>query len=129
MPVHIEWDNDDHTAIRYDYEGKWTWEELYEVTRIATEMFKSVSHRVNVIHNLANNTGLPGGALSHAQRFSSQNPENWGISVVVGTSAFISSLIQVFRKVYRQFGERYYTAPSLEKARELLAEQRPPAAK
>ena len=129
MPVHIEWDNDQKTAIRYDYEGKWTWDELYEVTRIATDMFKSVPHRVNVIHNLANSPSLPGGALSHAQRFSAQNPENWGMSVVVGTSSFVSSLIHVFRKGDRQFGERYFIAPNLEKARELLAEQRPPAAK
>ena len=125
MPLHINWDNDEHTAIRYDYEGKWSWDELYEVTKKASDMFKSVSHKVNVIHNLANSHSLPSGALSHAHRFSAQNPENWGISVVVGTSSFVSSLIQVFRKVYRQFGERYFIAPTLEQARQLLADHRP----
>src|SRR5690606_30177008 len=129
MPVHIDWDNDEKTVIRYDYEGKWTWDELYEVTKTAVEMFKSVPHRTNVIHNLTNSSALPGGALSHAQRFSAQNPDNWGISVVVGTGSFVSSLIQVFRKVYRQFGERYYIAPNLDKAREIIAEHRPPAEK
>jgi hypothetical protein len=129
MPVHIQWDNDDKTAIRYDYEGKWSWDELYDVSKKAVEMFHSVNHKVNVIHNLANSPNLPSGALSHAHRFSAQNPENWGISVVVGTSAFVSSLIQVFRKVYRQFGERYYTAMTLEQARQVLAQHQPSAKK
>lgn len=123
MPVHIAWDNEDKTTIRYDYEGKWSWDELYNISNKALEMFKSVSHTVNVIHNLTNSTNLPSGALSHAQRFTSQNPENWGVSVVVGTSGFINGLLQVFRKVYRQFGERYFTAATLEQARQLLAER------
>lgn len=123
MPVHIVWDDDDRTIIRYDYEGRWTWEELYIASKQVPDMFSAVSHSVDVIHNLTGSRGLPGGALSHANRLSTQLPDNWGVSVVAGSNMFVSGMLNVFRKIYRQFGERYFTTTTLEEAYALLRER------
>ena len=128
MPIEVGWDNDEKTTLRYDYEGNWSWEELYEISNKALEMFNSVPHRVDTIHNHTNSTYIPRGALSHAQRLLAQYPENWGISVVVGTNPLLKALMLVFRKVYRQMGERHFMAATLEQARQLLA-KRPPVNK
>jgi hypothetical protein len=128
VPIEVGWDNAEKTTLRYDYEGNWSWEELYEISNQALGMFNSVPHRVDVIHNHTNSTHIPRRALSHAQRLVAQYPENWGISVVVGTNPLLKGLMQVFRRVYRQMGERHFMAATLEQAHQLLTE-RPPVKK
>ena len=52
MPVRVYWEDDSHTLVRYEFEGNWTWDELYPAYYQAIEMEKSVTHRVDVIMDM-----------------------------------------------------------------------------
>jgi hypothetical protein len=50
-------------------------------------------------------------------------PENRGVTVIVGGTAFIKNLVGLFSRVYRPLGQRLLLASSLEEARAKLAER------
>ncbi len=124
MPVLISWDDDDRTTIRYDYDGKWTWEEVYTANDEVTALMHEVEHPVSIIHDLTRSAGLPSGALTHAHRFTAGLPENWDISVVVGSGTFTEALLNIFSRVYKTLGEHYKTAATLEEARAIIVQQK-----
>ena len=121
MPVNVSWDNADHNVVRYDYTGKWTWEEVYAAIDQANALMHSVSHPVSIIHDLTQSAGIPSSALTHAHRITMGIPENWAVSVVVGSGMFTESLLNIFTKIYRKLGDRYQTAHSLDEARVIIA--------
>ncbi len=124
MPVSIAWDDEAQTTVRYDYVGKWVWEEVYAVYDKANAMIASVPYPVSIIHNLAESEGSPSGALTHARRITMSIPENWDTSVVVGSGAFTESLLSIFSKVYRKLGDHYKTAHTLDEARAIISKHR-----
>jgi hypothetical protein len=120
MPMNVSWDDDEKTTLRCDYEGKWTWSDVSQGYDEVIKLMKTVPHPVSMIHNMTHGAGIPNGAISNVHRFTAHLPENWGISVVVGSGAFIEMLMSVFTKIYKKLGERYKRASSLEEAREII---------
>jgi hypothetical protein len=42
MTIQFGWDNKEQTVLRYDYQGIWNWNELFEVVDRATQLTDSV---------------------------------------------------------------------------------------
>jgi len=124
MPVQVSWDDAAQTIIRWEYVGKWTWNEVSSTFQQVNQMMRAVEHPVSIIHDLTQSTRMPGGALTQAYRFTSALPENWDISVVVGSGAFVESLLDIFRKVYAKLGDHYKNAPTLDEARAIIARRK-----
>ncbi len=124
MPVHVSWDDDAKTTVRWDYEGKWTWDEVAAALEQSNTMIRTTDHSVSIIHNLTASAGIPSGALTQAHRFTASQPENWDLTVVVGSGGFIDALVNVFGKVYRKLGEHYRAARTLDDARSIIARQK-----
>jgi hypothetical protein len=121
MPVQVSWDDDAQTIIRWDYAGKWAWTEVSSAFEQVNQMMRSVQHPVSIIHDLTQSAGLPGGALANAHRFTAALPENWDISIVVGSGDFTEAMLNIFRKIYAKLGERYKTAATVDEARAIIA--------
>jgi hypothetical protein len=124
MSVRVSWDNDDKTTTRYDFEGAWTWDEFYAATGDAFALTRSVEHRVDSISYFAPGANLPPNALLHFRRAMVNAPENRGVTVIVGGSRFINTMVTVFSKLNRSLGERLILADNLDQARRLLASRR-----
>ena len=120
MGVNVLWDNDAHTAIRYDFEGQWTWSEFDAATKTAFELTRSVDHAVDSISNFRPGALIPSNALFQFRRAMVDAPKNRGITVIVGSSTFIKTLVSVFSRLNRSFGERLLLADTLDQARALL---------
>lgn len=124
MPVNMLWDDTEKSILRFEYHGKWSWEEVYDMMAQANVELSAVQHRVDTIHDFTGSNGLPSNALSHASSLSRHIPEQTGISVVTGSSVFINTLLSVFSKVYPQFGSRYKSAGTLAEAYALIERSR-----
>lgn len=124
MSVNVSWDNDDKTALRYDFKARWTWEEFDAATVQAFAMTGSVSHTVDSISNFETGAALPPNALFQFRRAMSKAPPNRGITVIVGGSMFIKAMVTTFSRLNKQLGERLLLADSLDQARTLLASRR-----
>jgi hypothetical protein len=121
MPVSIVWDDAAQTTIRWDYVGKWTWDDVEGAYHETRALMESVAHPVCLIHDLTRSSGLPGGVLTQAYHYTMRLPENWDISVVVVSGMFLEALLSTFTKLYNKLGERYRGAPTLDEARALIA--------
>jgi hypothetical protein len=124
MPVLISWDDEAKTTLRYEYGGKWTWDEVDAATDQVVNFMRETSSPVSIIHDMTHSPGLPSGALTQAHRFTRDLPENWEISVVVGSGTFTEALLNIFSRVYKKLGEHYKTASTLDEARAIIAAQK-----
>ncbi len=124
MPVNVLWDDENtKTIIRCDYVGKWTWDDVFVAMEEVNRLIANAPHPVSIIHNLIDSVGIPGRAITQARKFTEMLPQNWDLSVVVGSGLFAELLVNVFGKLYRKLGQHYRTAPNLDKARALIAEE------
>jgi len=67
MGVQVQWDNEARTILRYDYQGRWKWEQVYEAVNEAYRMIETVPHPVAVMIDMTESAGIPPGALTHGR--------------------------------------------------------------
>ena len=123
MPVHVQWDNDDHTVIQLVFEGKWGLEELYPAL---SEMYKSVEqeqHIVDSIVDMVNASTIPSNVLSIRGTIERNQPDNQGISVIVGANTLVRSIANILNRVLKEESEYIFT-DTLEEARQAIKDQR-----
>jgi hypothetical protein len=124
MGVTVQWDDDAKTVIRYDFEGDWDWTEFGVKAQEAFAMTRSVEHKVDTISNFKPGAKVPQDAFFQFRRAMTKAPKNRGITVIVGATLFIRTLVTVFSRIYKQLGERLQLADSLEQAQTILQERR-----
>lgn len=124
MPIQAKWNNDEKTVLRYDFEGRWTWDEYFGVMAQITNMMKSVDHRVDAIANMKPGI-MPtsGSAMSSARSALRKLPPNCGVVVVV-TNSFISAMLALFKQFDRDLGKLLRGATSVEEAHRIIEQER-----
>ncbi len=130
MSIDFIWDNDDHTIIRLDFDGKATWGEYQTATDRVYEAIEASSTRVDIIFHAV--SGMPqGNPLPHLKASSMKllELEHFGIGVVVTSKGTPSRLIQTFldiaMRIYRLDTSRqggYFS--TLDEARLAIAQAR-----
>lgn len=121
MSVHVTWDNNDHTVLRYDFDGDWQWEEFQTAFRRAREMLETVGHIVDVIADFRTSSSVPTETLARLAYVGSSSPINLGNTILVGSNTFSMTTLALFRTFYSNVAHVFDTAYSLERARALLA--------
>lgn len=121
MKIHVLWDNDEKTIIRYDYSKGWTWKDFAEADKIYQQMRAEVTHTVHIIANFEDGAFPPMGALGKFKSAQEGTPGD-AVVVVVGGGLFITQLVSVFNRVYKALSRKLMVADSLDEAREKIAE-------
>lgn len=126
MSIEVSWDNGPHTIIRYDFFEQWTWEEMEAALIEANQMMATVPHTVDIIIDMSQGWRLPrGNLLVRGKRIMvTMPPDNMGLTVVTGGSAFAETIASALVRVYRRLGEKILFTSSLDDARRLIAERR-----
>jgi hypothetical protein len=125
MPVHVSWLNEDQSALVYQCEGSWTWEEVWQAFSVGEPMLESSPHpTVDVIVDLTRGNGVPDGAKANIRDLTLQASEKWGLGIIVGDDAMTQQLMYTLSRIYRRLGERYRQAKTMEEARSILEEHR-----
>ncbi len=120
MSVSVMWDNDIHTALRYDFVGDWNWQEFITVYQQADRMFKSVGHLVDVIADFQQSGCVPVETLVRLAYIFYGRPENLGNSILVGDQTFTTTSFAVFGQFYGEAARTFQLVHSLDRARALL---------
>jgi hypothetical protein len=126
MPVHMIWDDEKHTIVRCEGEGKWTWEEYHATLSEIVEAVKQVDHRVDLIITRQDGSSLPGGSpMPHFQRAMRIMPRNVGLVILLNTNTFARALVSMFSRIFasRQHAQLIMLG-TLEEARAYIAAQR-----
>jgi hypothetical protein len=124
MPIKLYWDNEEKTIARYDFEGRWTWDEYLTIMADLAEMMRSVDHTVNAIGNMK--LGImptSGSAMSLARAALRKLPANRGIIVVV-TNPLVSAMLSMFKQFDKEIGGILRGTSSVEDAYKIIERER-----
>jgi hypothetical protein len=124
MPIHTRWFDDTHTIAYYEFEERWTWDDLYAAVKSITGLIDSVPHRVDVIFDVKRSIGMPGGAIGHLTGLSAKPQANFGVGVMVGGNNFLKTMVQIFLKLYPRYQNQHHLADNVETALTIIAEKR-----
>jgi hypothetical protein len=124
MPIKLYWDNDEKTIARYDFEGRWTWDEYMTVMAELAVMMRSVDHTVDAIGNMKPGI-MPtsGSAMSLARAALRKLPANRGIIVVV-TNPLVSAMLSMFKQFDKEIGGLLRGVSKVEDAYALIERER-----
>lgn len=125
--IYVVWDNPEHTTSRWDFVGNWTWDDWYAATRRALEFRASMITYPVVpgIFNLKHSgpAPLPYQALPH-MRAGAEMMDPRDYVVVAHCSGLVRTMIEIFRALNPELGERVLIAETVEDARALIALRR-----
>ncbi len=127
MTVNVTWFNEEKTLIHYDFEGRWTWEDLYKAIDDALALLNSVTHRVDIFLDTSNSVSVPNLNVAGLRRVASAptaTHPNTGIFVMVGLKSFIRIAFDIFARIYPRAIRQYRIAISIEDAINIVAKER-----
>lgn len=133
MPITVEWDNPQQTALLFTYQRPWTWKEFDAAVEQTLAYADSVNHRVDVIFDLRKGGFPPRDAVWRFKSAAEITHPNVGQYVYVAPSMlvhFVKNVIQILNRAYGGFGS--FQVPhieftkTLEEARAFLAKRETP---
>ncbi|MEO8609282.1 MAG: hypothetical protein ABI690_15430 [Chloroflexota bacterium] len=126
MPVHMVWEDEQHTIVRCDGEGKWTWEEYHATLSEIVEAVQQVDHRVDLVITREEGSSSPAGSpMPHFQRAMRIMPRNMSLVILINTNSFGRALVTMFSRIFasREHAQLVVVG-SLEEARARIASSR-----
>jgi hypothetical protein len=126
MGIRVQWDNDDKTIVRWDFDGPWKWDDYFVAQLESNRLLDSVDHLVDIIGNIQKSRLLPPSAVSVYRSSLKSAAPNLGLIVLVGSSSFVRQMVNIFMKLFRFKGPGtdFRFADSEEEARQIIAEYR-----
>jgi hypothetical protein len=129
MPIIVEWDNPEQTAVLINYQRPWTWKDFDAAIKRMLELFDSVQHKVDVIFDIRNGGFPPPDAMKRFKAAAEINHPNGGQLVYVAPgmlAQFVKSLVQVLSRAFWGFGTfedpKFVFTKTLEEARDYLSD-------
>lgn len=123
--VTVYWDDAAESVIRLDVQRNYTWDEFYAAVSETGDLVGPKPYRCDIIVQLgrwsAESAGIPAiqkalGALAHL-------PENVGLVVIV-VGGLAGMLLNAAKRIDSRVAALVRTTPSLDKAREIVANAR-----
>lgn len=100
MGISICWDNPQKTAIRYDFDPSWTWDDFWAALKADDELIENVDHIVHLIFDSRLARFVPPNPGSKFRAIADQVHERVGLIIIVGTNAWFLTVSQMFLKLY-----------------------------
>jgi hypothetical protein len=123
MPVRVSWDNPQQTVVRYEFDGRWTWDEFAEATQQCGALIRTQAHVVNILADMRQGIVPSRYAIMQVKNAYDRAADNTGLMIIVTSDRFITLLYQAFRVLYPDLAERIRIFDDLDEARTTLNEQ------
>jgi hypothetical protein len=121
MSVNVTWDNAEQTVLCFQFGDYWEWNEFQSAIQESQRFLASVGHIVDVIADFHDSPFVPTEALARLAYIGSPSPINLGSIVLVGSQAFSTTTLAIFRTFYGNMAQAFEVAHSMERGRALLA--------
>jgi hypothetical protein len=132
MPVTVQWHDAEHTILRYEFSGRWTWDEVFRAYQRAGVLCASVQHTVYGILLATDDEATrayPTKGLTTMHRMSQHIPANAGLAVIVFADnapmrALMQTLHHTMTRISPGYALRVKLAASLEQAESQIARRK-----
>ena len=131
MSVELYWDDDARTTMLLEFEGRWTWEQLFEQLAVAKQVGDKADYVIGAIVNISDGVSLPGGSLlnptnfENAKKLLEMGSSGTGPIVIAGDNRMLRTAYNTMARLNASAVENIFFASSLEGARRLLRERLP----
>ena len=100
--IQLDWDDPQHSIIRYTFFDPWTWEE-YHATNVKRDlMFSSTDHIIDIILDFTHGRHIPGQAMTQFPKAASWDNPKRGVIIVIGVNKMLQMLADIMIHVYPQ---------------------------
>lgn len=120
MPISPQWDNENHTIIRYHTQGDWELEEYSRANFHTWSMIESVDHPVHVIVDFTHANGFPKNLLSFASTTNSQIHPRQSLIIGVKISPYLQTVVGLAVRVFPRLGHNLFFTKTLAEAYEII---------
>lgn len=127
MAIELYWDNDEQTVMLLEFEGQWTWDDLFETLAKAKKVSDKADYEIGAIVNVTGGVRFPGGTLLNVQSFEnakkllSMSGGSTGPVVIAGTNPMMRTAFETMARISPQATGSIHFSPSLDAARAYLA--------
>lgn len=121
VPVVIEWDNDEHTVIRFTLRQRWMWADVRAAKEQINGMMDTVNHKVHLIVSNELTNWMPGNFNLNVLGIIQNIHPNLGLVIVVVNNPMFEQLFRLFVTLNGGVPFQFVFVSSLEKARADLA--------
>jgi hypothetical protein len=105
--IDVDWYDDSHQILRYQFFGEWNWDEYFVALAQGREMQKTVQHMTCTINDMRQTDYLPPDFLEKARTVSQTRPLNSGIAVYISTDYYFSQVHEILCRLYPETFTRY----------------------
>jgi hypothetical protein len=123
MSIEVHWDTEDQQTLCYQFDGKWTWDDLYEAVNRANLMLDAIERPTPVIVDVSGISGIPSGAMSQASGLMHRSHPNISLTVIVGANRFVRMMADMFTRLRPQSPHTYTFVTTLEEAYHVIQEK------
>jgi len=125
MAVTLSWDDAEHTILRYDFTGRWTWDEFHDVLVQVVKILDQAPAEIDIIADLSQSAGIPLNLLPNIKRVAEMAHPHAGLTVYVGTSGLLRAFGEMFSKIYPAAAAKYKFdfARTLDDARQIIRQR------
>lgn len=125
MGIIVSWDDDAQTTIYINCTGEWTEQEGLQAVDEIARLVASVDHPVYGINDFRGaRASLSVNGLRFIRALRYRLPMHDSFVVMVGAQLFVSRIMDVANRVYKDVTGRVHFAASPEEARALIARHR-----
>lgn len=99
ITIHVDWDNDQKTILKYTFIRQLKWEDYYQALRKGREMMATVTHHVCILNDMRQLEYFPPNFVSTARSVIADRPSNTGLAIFLTSSNFFKILHKVLAQV------------------------------
>ncbi len=132
MSIELYWDNDDQSVLLCEFEGQWTWDEMFATLNTVRKITAKAEHEIAAIIDLRHGVHLPGGTLftadnlDKAKQIVRMGDEGTGPLYIVGANAAVRTIYATLAPMNRRATANIHFVDSLRRARALLSKHYEP---
>lgn len=126
MPIELFWDDDTQTVMLCEFNGRWTWDELYRVLATTRRLSEERGRIFGAIIDVRKGSTVPGGTIFNREsldRFRGirQMAANGrGPVVVLGMNGLIKTIIDTVKSLDTSATNELFFADTMPEAQEII---------
>lgn len=128
MAIDLYWDDDEHTTLLCEFNGRWTWDELHAVIRTIQNLsakedrvLRAIVDARGALHFSPGSIMMNANSFEQAKQLLQMGSKGTGPLVIVGSNPLFRTAYQILHRIDAKALNNTYFAETTEAARVLLA--------
>lgn len=129
MGIELYWDNDEQTILLCEFDGRWTWDEMFKMLNGIKKVTDNADREIGAIIDVRNGLNFPGGALLSADNFEKarqvlkMGDGGTGPIVIVGANGAVKTIYNTMASLNKTAAANIHFADTLKQARAFLQDR------